>query len=253
MSGRTAKILFREPLLVNSPARSSIFHDEESRIRSAYARRHGDNSRYSWFDPGHLFFIQERERQLLALLKKQGLESLKRKTILEIGCGSGYWLREFVKWGAQPENLTGIDLLSERITEARSLCPEKVKLHSGNAAYLEFAESAFDLVLQSTVFTSILDWSTKQELAGQMLRVLKDDGAILWYDYHLSNPRNPDVRGVKKKEIYALFPGCSINLQRITLAPPLARLLAPYSWTLCYFLERLPWLCSHYLGVIRKR
>jgi hypothetical protein len=60
------------------------------------------------------------------------------------------------------------------------------------------------------------------------------------------------VRGVKKREIHRLFPGCRIELRRITLAPPLVRVLAPYSWLSCYLLERIPWLCTHYLGVIRK-
>ncbi|MCS6927818.1 MAG: SAM-dependent methyltransferase, partial [Candidatus Binatia bacterium] len=63
---------------------------------------------------------------------------------------------------------------------------------------------------------------------------------------------NPDVRGVKKQEIHRLFPGCQIQLSRLTLAPPLVRWLAPYSWLACYLLSRIPWLCTHYLGVIRK-
>ena len=49
--------------------------------------------------------MQERERQILMLLKHNGFAALKTKKILEIGCGDGYWLREFVKWGAGPENI----------------------------------------------------------------------------------------------------------------------------------------------------
>ncbi|MBI4686402.1 MAG: hypothetical protein HY756_01245 [Nitrospirae bacterium] len=61
------------------------------------------------------------------------------------------------------------------------------------------------------------------------------------------------MRGVKKNEICELFPNCSIDLNRITLAPPIARLIAPYSWLACYILERLKIFNTHYLGVIRKR
>jgi ubiquinone/menaquinone biosynthesis C-methylase UbiE len=93
----------------------------------------------------------------------------------------------------------------------------------------------------------------KQRIAKEMLRVLKPLGIILWYDFHMNNPRNPDVRGVKKKEIYELFPDCDIRLKRVTLAPPLARAIAPYSWLACYILEKIPLLRTHYLGVIRKR
>ena len=228
------------------------FKTEEARIREAYARRQ-EGALYSSFNPGHLFLVQERERRLLGLLKRYGFAPLDTKKILEVGCGEGYWLREFVKWGARPDNIVGVDLLPERIAEARRLCPQAVSLLSGNAAKLEVSDATFDLVLQSTVFTSILDPGMKQEIAAEMLRVVKPDGLILWYDYHVNNPRNPDVRGVKKREIYQLFPECHIALRRITLAPPLARLLAPHSWLCCHLLERIPFLRTHYLGVIRKR
>src|SRR5215467_6730268 len=80
----------------------------------------------------------------------------------------------------------------------------------------------------------------KRQMASEMCRVLKPDGLILWYDYHMNNPWNAGVRGVKKREIHRLFPGCSIDLRRITLAPPFARWIVPRSWLLAYLLERLP-------------
>lgn len=224
---------------------------EEERIKAAYARRLGGEI-YSMFNPGNLFMCQERERWFIKLFSAYGLKNLETKKILEVGCGAGYWVREFIKWGAQPENITGIDLLPERIDKARHLCPGSVTLFCTNAEVLEFATDSFDLVLQSTVFTSILDEQVKQRIAAEMVRVLRPDGLLLWYDYHFNNPRNPDVRGVKKPEIYRLFAGCHIRLQRITLAPPLSRLLAPYSPLLCHLLGKLPFLCTHYLGAIKK-
>jgi len=173
-------------------------------------------------------------------------------SIYKSGCGTGYWLGEFIKWGARPENLTGIDLIPEKLVTARSVQASKVGLVQANAAYLPFPPGAFDLVLQSMLFTSILEPVMKQAVAGEMLRVLKPQGVILWYDYHVNNPWNPDVRGVKKEEIQRLFPGCPITLARVTLSPPLARLLAPYSFLFCSLLEKLRILNTHYLGVIRK-
>jgi SAM-dependent methyltransferase len=237
-------------MIMNSSTPDS-FDLEEARIRAAYVKRQ-DDLRYSWFSPGHLFIFQELERQLLAILVRHAFPPLNTMKILEVGCGTGYWLREFVKWGARPEHIVGIDLLSDRVAEAKRLCPETIEIRCGSAAALSFPDKIFDLVLQSTVFTSILDFEMKRQIAFEMLRVLKDDGLILWYDYHVNNPRNPDVRGVKRQEIYQLFPGCRIRLRRVTLAPPLARRLARYSWLACYVLEKIPWLCTHYLGVIRK-
>ena len=130
---------------------------EEARVRAAYAKRQRDNARYSWFSPGHLFMVQERERRLLALLKRHDFAPLNEKKILEVGCGTGYWLREFIKWGARPENITGVDLLADRVAQARRLCPEAVTIQCGSATQIAFPDASFDLVLQSTVFTSVLD------------------------------------------------------------------------------------------------
>lgn len=225
---------------------------EEARVKAAYAKRHDDDIRYSCVKRGELFMMQGRERQLLTFLQQYGFEHLAGKQILEIGCGTGHWLREFIKWGAQPKNVTGVDLLIDRVAEARQLCPPLVNIQCGSAAELGFRNSTFDLVLQLTVFTSILDPEMKLTMASEMLRVLKRDGLIIWYDYHVNNPWNADVRGITKREIRQLFPECRIELKRITLAPPVARWLAPRSWLLASLLERVPLLCTHYMGVIKK-
>jgi ubiquinone/menaquinone biosynthesis C-methylase UbiE len=225
---------------------------EATRVRQAYARRGTDN-RCSRFNPAYLVMMHEREKWFLKLLRDHGYASLQRQKILEIGCGAGDLLRDFVKWGARPENVTGIDLIEDRVIEARYLCPTGMRLKPGNAACLEFNDEEFDLVFQSTVFTSVLDVAIRRQMAREMCRVLKPSGAILWFDYHVSNPRNPDVRGVKRREIYDVFPGCHIELGRVMLAPPITYVIAAYSPLLCYLLQKVPFLCTHYIGVIRKK
>ena len=239
-------------LTVQNDAHLDPKRAEEERIRFAYARRK-EGSLYSLFSPGHLFIIQECERRILALLKRYGHDCLEGRTILDIGCGKGFWILELIQWGARPENLAGIDLLPEQIAEARQLFPAVVKLLCGNAAKLDFSDGVFDLVIQATAFTSILDMNMKLAVASEMLRVLKKGGLILWYDYSVNNPLNPDVRGVSRKEISQLFPGCQIDLERITLAPPVLRFLARYSRLACTILSGLPFLCTHYVGVIQKK
>lgn len=226
---------------------------EERRIHDVYEKRRSETDRlYSWFNMAQVYMAQGVERSLLELLRGNGVDSLEAKTILDIGCGSGHWIREFVKFGAIPENLAGIDLLDWRIDAARRICPARVRLDHGNAERLEFSGRSFDVVAQFVVFSSILDANMKRRIALEMLRVLKEDGFIIWYDFFVDNPRNRDVKGLKKHEIRRLFPGCRVELRRITLAPPLARLMAPYSWLSCHLLEKLKVFNTHYLGFIRR-
>jgi ubiquinone/menaquinone biosynthesis C-methylase UbiE len=230
------------------------FSVETQRIVAAYERRKRTvpPDRYSVFSPGNTLDSQELEREILAALDREQFDPSSEKLILEVGCGTGAWLREFVKWGALPEHLVGIDLLPERIEKARKLCPHGVRLECANAARLAFPDDFFDLVLQSTVFTSILDRSLRHAVAAEMLRVLKPNGLILWYDFHWNNPGNPDVRGIQREEIRELFSGYHVRLHRVTLAPPIGRFVARYSPLLYMLLSQTKILCTHYLALIRK-
>ena len=75
-----------------------------------------------------------------------------------------------------------------------------------------------------------------------MLRVLRPGGVMLWYDYHVDNPRNADVRGVTEARDARAVSRCRLDLRRVTLAPPLARALAPHSRLACQLLEAIPFL-----------
>jgi ubiquinone/menaquinone biosynthesis C-methylase UbiE len=227
--------------------------DEIKRIKAAYKKRDisGKRKLYSLFNPAYLFISQQRERAILNVLSRSGLPDLSRMAILDVGCGNGSILRDFVRYGTMPEQCFGIDLLLDRIDEAKNFSTT-MDFSCGNAESLPYDNAIFDIVLCFTVFTSILDKTMKQNIAKEMLRVLKTDGIILWYDYHKNNPKNSDVRGVKKKDIYKLFPDCKIYLKRITLAPPLARAIAPYSYLACYLLENLKIFNTHYIGIIKR-
>ncbi len=229
-------------------------HDDLERLRAEYARRQQAGAgpeRYSLFHPGQLFMIQQRQRALLALLRREGCAPLTGKRMLEIGCGSGGVLREFLWYGATPALLHGAELLEWRLAEAKAATPH-LPLVIADGQHLPYAEASFDLIAQYTVFSSILDEQVRHNIAAEMRRVVKPGGLILWYDFW-TNPLNPQTRGVRKAEIRALFPNCQLSFQRITLASPLARCLGPYSWLACYLLESLRVFNTHYLVAIRPR
>ncbi|WP_457445585.1 class I SAM-dependent methyltransferase [Roseateles sp. P5_E4] len=223
---------------------------ELDQIAQRYARRRAradGADRYCLLRPEVWRTWQERQRVLLTLLARHpGRPADWQAT--EVGCGAGGNLLDLLRLGLLPAHLTGIELLPERLAAARAALPESVRLLPGDASEADVAPASQDLVLQSTVFSSILDDALQQHVADAMWRWLKPGGAVVWYDFTVNNPRNPDVRGVPLARVRQLFPQGAFTARRVTLAPPLARAL-PAAYGL---LNLVPWLRTHRLVLIAK-
>ena len=135
---------------------------------------------------------------------------------------------------------------------ARGQLPATTVVHEGDAAALPFAEGSFDLVYQSTVFSSLLDDAFQQRLANAMWRWVRPGGGVLWYDFTYDNPRNPDVRGVPLARVRDLFPSGRIDARRVTLAPPISRRVCRLSPAAYGLFNALPFLRTHLLCWIAK-
>lgn len=197
---------------------------EIENIVERYERRKavvGD--RYARFNPEVIAGTQERQRALVSLLKARGISDVADSDVLEVGCGSGGNLQELLLLGAKPENLVGNELLPERIAQARHVLPQAVRLFPGDASALPFEPASFDIVYQSTVFSSILDAALQCRVAEAMWRWVRPGGGVLWYDFTFNNPSNPDVRGVPLTRVRELFPQGRMSVRRVTLAPPISR------------------------------
>lgn len=222
------------------------------RLQAEYRRRAArlaGSDRYALTNPAHLFTVQQRQRAVAHLLRRERLLPLHEKRILELGCGRGDILQELLAFGANPALLFGMDVLPERVTTAVDLLPH-LPLSVANGMQLPYPDAAFDVVLQYTVFSSILDTAVQQQIASEMRRVLRPGGVILWYDFWL-NPTNRQTRGLRATAVRELFPGCVLTFDRITLAPPLTRKIVPLTWLGAGLLEKLRLLNTHYLVAIR--
>lgn len=229
-------------------------HDAETdRVRDAYARRaeRGADERYALTDGANLYLFQRRERAVLDLLRDHQLLPLDRARIMDVGCGNGAVLRDFVRWGAAPHLCAGIDLLEDRVAAARELSPQGFDVRCGSADALPWDDRAFDIAVQFTLLSSVLDAATRQRIANESIRVLRPGGVLLYYDF-IWNPGNRDTRGLRLDELRALYAGCAIDAHRVTLAPPISRRVARLSWTAARTIEAMPFLRSHYLAVITK-
>jgi ubiquinone/menaquinone biosynthesis C-methylase UbiE len=244
------------PALQNPPAEAgarAAATPELNRIRAEFTRRDREigNDFYGFHRPVTQYYFSRIMQTAIRGLVEAGAFPLDGLSVLDVGCGKGTWLLEFSQWGASASHLHGIDLDPQRVAKAREKLPA-AELVCGNAAELPWPDSSFDVISQFTVFTSILDLPLKQNVAREMFRVLKPGGVILWYDFRVDNPRNRNVRGIRAAEISSLFHPCSVRLRSLTLAPPLARRITTYSWSAALLLEKLPFLRTHYLGIIRK-
>jgi len=225
--------------------------DEPRAVAERYARR-PTADRYSLLRPDVWQSLQERQRAEWQLWARLGWHDLAARRYCEVGCGAGGALLEALRAGFLPENLTGLELLAERHAMARRVLPPAVTLYLGDAAEAPVPEASQDVVAQHTVFSSLLDDAFQARLAQAMWRWVKPGGGVLWYDFTVDNPRNRDVRGVPLKRVKALFPEARITHQRITLAPPLARLACRVHPALYTALNLVPLLRTHLLCWIEK-
>ena len=224
---------------------------EARKVAERYARRDvGD--RYSALNPDVWQTLQERQRAMLALFAHAGLRDVSALKLTEVGCGAGGNLLEMLRLGFAPEQLTGLELLPERFAQARRVLPGSTTVWLGDAVEAPIEDASQHIVLQSTVFSSLLDDAFQQRLADAMWRWLRPGGAVLWYDFTVDNPRNPDVRGVPLRRVRELFPQGRITHRRVTLAPPLARRVARVHPALYSVFNSLPLLRTHVLAWIAK-
>lgn len=227
-------------------------HVDQERIRTAYAERTADqatlNRKYSTLNPAYLFAIHGRQRAVARALSDHGVRRFEGLRVLEVGCGIGDGLPDFLFHGLRPEQLHGSELIPNRVAVAAGKFPS-LPFTCADGRCLPYRSACFDIVYQYTVLSSIFDDAVKTAIANEMVRVTRTGGVILWYDFWL-NPVNPQTKGIRKAEIKRLFPGCGIRFHRVTLAPPVTRMVVPLSATLAGVLEKMRVLNTHYLAAI---
>jgi ubiquinone/menaquinone biosynthesis C-methylase UbiE len=107
------------------------------------------------------------------------IDMKKIKTVLEIGCGTGF----VSHYLAEKYNFTvyGTDYDDEQIEIANNMQPKigRLSFQVEDAAKLSFGDTSVDLVLSQNVFHHIPNWENAvQEIA----RVLSPGGYLVWLD-----------------------------------------------------------------------
>jgi ubiquinone/menaquinone biosynthesis C-methylase UbiE len=188
--------------------------------------------------------------ELLAhLLRLAASEIAGTGAILDVGCGTGWWLRKLVEAEVAPERLHGIDIQPERVAAAREAVPG-AEIDVGDARRLPFPDGTFAVVLQLTVLSSLGSDEAIREALGEGMRVLAPGGLLLIYEPRVPNPLNRHTLLLKDSALDAAGIGSREQLS-LTVLPALARRLGSRTQARYERLARLPFLRTHRLIAYR--
>jgi ubiquinone/menaquinone biosynthesis C-methylase UbiE len=100
--------------------------------------------------------------------------------ILDVGCGTGYLLRQLADRCPDAAELTGVDPAPAMIAAARAAAAgDRLRWLEGVAEALPFPDGAFDLVVSTTSFDH---WADQRAGLGECARVLAPGGWLVLTD-----------------------------------------------------------------------
>ncbi|MEQ8767343.1 MAG: class I SAM-dependent methyltransferase [Planctomycetota bacterium] len=167
--------------------------------------------------------------------------------ILEVGCGFGGWLLDF-RARSETVSLTGVDLCEERLAVARRRLPG-ARLAIGCGSALPLESDRFDLIVLSTVLSSIASESLRGAIAKEVSRVGRADAWALVFDLRYPNPFNREVRSISRSEVARLFGAAPARSCSALALPPIGRRLARWPKALGWW-ERASMLHTHRMDLV---
>lgn len=177
--------------------------------------------------------------------------------ILDVGCGSGAGLIQFLRLGFQQKLMSGVDISPERATEAREVMPlADIRCESADA--MSYADGAFDLVFESTMFVLLPSDDTARRIAREMIRVTKPGGYLMLIDWRYSKPGSDVYKAMTPARIAELFDvGGATQLvarERGALVPPVGRFLSRHLPSLYFAVQAIaPFMVGQVTTVLQKR
>jgi ubiquinone/menaquinone biosynthesis C-methylase UbiE len=120
---------------------------------------------------------------LIEALREHGLETadMAGVSVVELGCGWGRNLHQFVELGIPERNIAAVDLIEHFITFGQSRNPA-LNITVGDATRTGFDDSAFDVVLLHTVLSAITERDLHSELLREARRLVKPAGLVIVFD-----------------------------------------------------------------------
>ena len=223
-----------------------VEEDPRARMEQTYRRYETETYSAKWSPliAGNRAILKERIDLATSLAPAAGIGDM----VVDLGAGSSISFPGLFAGAAVSQT----DLLFHRLVQARQESPESM-LVCANGAALPYADKSAAGFVVSTLFSSVRGRDMQEAIGKEVVRVLVDDGFVLWYDLRLPNPSNKMISALKLGDIRRIFPGLRVESSRsCTLIPPLARRLGRTTGTFYRSLARVPFLRSHLLVVLRK-
>ncbi len=133
-------------------------------INSQYSKRTNRENLYS--RGFYVDYVQKELKTELKILLGNYYKTFSELTLLEIGAGNGTNAFMFEEVGFSISNISFNELQENRIKNIKENFPQN-KLYEGDAIILDIPET-YDVVFQSTVFSSILGDEDRIKLANKM-------------------------------------------------------------------------------------
>jgi SAM-dependent methyltransferase len=218
---------------------------EEERIARIYAGYKDDRRRRRAWSAGNAGNVAMREEVVRTLLELAPGALTARGSVLDAGCGTGWWLERLAREGMARERLIGVDLLAERVAAAGERVPG-ARVVTGDVRSLPVQAGSCSLVMLFTVLSAMGSPVDVRSALGEARRVLAPGGVVAVWEPRVWTP-NPHTRPIGLGELRAVLGG-ELRVRTVTLAPPLARRV---NARLYGRLARIPVLRTHRLVVAR--
>ncbi len=154
-----------------------------------FLAKHGAGEIWNWEGPAGKLRWARRVKMIGGHLKP-GM------TVLELGCGAGYFTKELARSGAE---IVAIDVSADLLEIAKANCPaSNVRYEIQDACALTYPDATFD----SVVGSSILHHLQIESALREMCRVLKPSGTIYFTEPNMLNPQiavQKNIPWIKRK------------------------------------------------------
>jgi len=127
------------------------------------------------------------------------LGNVKRKKVLDAGCGSGIYSNLLAKKGAK---VSGLELSKEMLDIAKDYCKYyKIDFKQGSIDNIPYKNNSFDIILSSLVIHYL---KNPEKAFKEFNRVLKKNGTLVFSTHHPVFAAMHDLKKVRGKNIMSI-------------------------------------------------